>query len=1010
MKRWILALLVMLAASPGWSAPRVAGPEKAYGPSITTVVFGIGDTSDSAPIAVSGYCTVRYEQASGDDANIYAIASKDTATSAGTLLKAFTSSTSPSNPAYTFTASTKWVKVKAADATAGGSSMTIECSPLVGAGSGSGASCDTGTVMGGGYDSTTGLYDWTCGNYPFSASYGGMNASGESDFSSPTTAGGNSWTLRCTGDGTASNGTAAEGSICLANGEEIKMYAMADIMLAEDFTRPGGTVYLPDGIYHDRYCGQSESAAANGCPILRRSPGHQTRKISMSRGIKLVGSGQDPDGPHINGRGGVWLISDHGGDTDNDNSISDNVTDPGGTASYAPGHWAFRVGLSAGQNDARICARTQTSSACVTSSTAVRDQDVEPIASIGRTASLVADPFAPKTGATPTLCISNVASAGVCSGDPRVTCTVNDGTDRDSTGTTGGCSDLGLGSCVGVAAAVETLLEANADSETNGSNASSGLYAIISSYPQSDYGSDDVTTSRSQSVVAQVANVNNTTCDGGNGRLVTLGDYMDARAFYASTNASYEYANSNPVQFPVYDDAVQPDRVQFLTADKLFNTGGGYYGVNIMPGSWKDRRSATAAADCSNTWATTYEAACDDVDLLALGAGVGGGIYDSSVWYGGGMGGYAFSKIDGDTAGFATEAKRNLFARGYGLQSDASGWIFEDNTWMDINALSQHSSFDPKYIIAMAYSPGFRMTRDRFLNVSGASLFYYQGAAGSIIRDVDVQGGTLPYGILNIRGARRALVDGITARGIRGGAPIQINPQTDLDVFDVTVKNVFVENQGMYVSTQAMAKSMVWATDINSGGGDVTGPVTIENVSMSVHGDDSYCALFLDGGSGDESDAANGSGRTVDDWRHFLTFKNFNLERISDGSVGGSFQATCLGDASPTASGSNGPEDTLNQFPTSEGGMPRWEQIYLNGVMYPDNPHNSQTAASAGDCQNLVHGTVALIHDATVASTCTDAGADGVLDGGGTAPNQVTVKCSCNPAGDTGDGQWGVAF
>lgn len=133
MKRF-LSFLFLLIAIPGlaWAEPRVSGPAKSMGPSITSITFGIGDTTDSPAIGVSGYCTVRFQQASGDDAALYAVTTSGAAASSGTLLRTFTASTSPSNPALTFTASTQWVKAKATDATAGGSVMVIECNPTFG--------------------------------------------------------------------------------------------------------------------------------------------------------------------------------------------------------------------------------------------------------------------------------------------------------------------------------------------------------------------------------------------------------------------------------------------------------------------------------------------------------------------------------------------------------------------------------------------------------------------------------------------------------------------------------------------------------------------------------------------------------------------------------------------------------------------------------------------------------------------------------------------------------------
>lgn len=133
MIRLIVFLLVLLGSWPAMAKPTISGPSPDYKTkNSASLVFRIGDLEDSDPIGVSGFCTVRFEQAGGDDVSLYAVTTATMAASSGTLLNAFISSTSPSNPAYTFTASTQWVRAKAVDATAGGSRMVIECSPVFG--------------------------------------------------------------------------------------------------------------------------------------------------------------------------------------------------------------------------------------------------------------------------------------------------------------------------------------------------------------------------------------------------------------------------------------------------------------------------------------------------------------------------------------------------------------------------------------------------------------------------------------------------------------------------------------------------------------------------------------------------------------------------------------------------------------------------------------------------------------------------------------------------------------
>ena len=133
MKRWILAFLVMLAASPGFGKPRVAGPNETKS-NAYTLTFAIGDTEQSDAIGVHGMCKVRYVQAGGDDVSLYAITTPTASAVSGTLLRNFTTSTT--TVPYEFTPGTLWVKAVATDATAGGSTLTINCSPMAGGGGG----------------------------------------------------------------------------------------------------------------------------------------------------------------------------------------------------------------------------------------------------------------------------------------------------------------------------------------------------------------------------------------------------------------------------------------------------------------------------------------------------------------------------------------------------------------------------------------------------------------------------------------------------------------------------------------------------------------------------------------------------------------------------------------------------------------------------------------------------------------------------------------------------------
>lgn len=133
--RRFLPFLILLLALPAWGKPYVKAPQTSNALKMTTTVyFSASDADDSDAIGVGGFCYVRATIATNDAVSLYAVTSSTSATSSGVLLTSFTASTSPNNPVYTFTASTQWVKAVATSSSTGGSTLIIECSPLVGSG------------------------------------------------------------------------------------------------------------------------------------------------------------------------------------------------------------------------------------------------------------------------------------------------------------------------------------------------------------------------------------------------------------------------------------------------------------------------------------------------------------------------------------------------------------------------------------------------------------------------------------------------------------------------------------------------------------------------------------------------------------------------------------------------------------------------------------------------------------------------------------------------------------
>jgi len=860
------------------------------------------------------------------------------------------------------------------------------------------AACAGGAVKGGGRtfnDSKNWYeYDWTCGEYKWSAEIGGIDGSGVADYDTPTTAGGNSWTMLCTGDGTSSNGTTAESTNCLTANETIRMYSMADIMLAHDQTRDGGKVYVSSTLLHHRYCGQSESPAPdpNGCPVLRHSPAHQQRKIVMNRGIMFHGTGADWDGPHAEGREGTYIILDVGSDTNGNGSVTDadvtlapGVLDPGGVSGYDGHHQPLRVGWGSNELQGDVCARPLGSTGCVTSDSAMVQRGEEPIAVTGRVDTLIIDDFRMINTEAPQVCIDDrLTTVGVVDEDPRILCDVANPDATRPTSTSGGPVMAGLtgaAECISTYDAWKAISEALPDNDQ--------AYLLIRVRTQKAFGTLPTHAATSFLMKAPIVDFTDAPC-ATNGRLIRLGGNENAGGdrFW-------------PLHVPIYDLSEQTGEAIFTVSSKIDNTGGGFTGISVMPGVWEDRDSTTAAADCLTGLSGTNEEGCDDGELMALGGGIKGGVYDSAFWYGG-SGGFSFSAIDGSTAGYWTELKRNSICRGKGLMSDASGAVFEDNLWCD-----NFSTGNP--ILALAFAPHARINRDRFVNNGTGSGLVFQNAPGAIIRDIEVSGSAVGEGFILIQGSRGVVIDGVTAHGVKG-VPIKVFPQNERDVWDVTVSNTDWESTSINTTALDPHAFIVIAdksdgTTVNTATdtAEVSGSLRFINNNISFHGDYDMCGVFLEGGLGDESSVANGLNRTVDDYRHLIHIDGMSMQAISDGSPVGTYQALCLGNRN---AGANDPGDTLLSWGSSVGGMPSWRNIFINSIKYPDNLYSSQLASSTDDCQNLPHGTIVRIHDdITAAGTCADVGADGILDGGGA----FTSLCACDPAGDSGDGVWAPA-
>ena len=123
----LLAVLLITAATHvAYAGPKVIKRHNIDTSIEYPVTFPITETGvDSPAMKVSGLCSVVFESAGSDDASLYTVPTSETATGSGTLVVAYTdSSTVPT----VFQPGTRWVKAVAVSAATGGSVMHITCS------------------------------------------------------------------------------------------------------------------------------------------------------------------------------------------------------------------------------------------------------------------------------------------------------------------------------------------------------------------------------------------------------------------------------------------------------------------------------------------------------------------------------------------------------------------------------------------------------------------------------------------------------------------------------------------------------------------------------------------------------------------------------------------------------------------------------------------------------------------------------------------------------------------
>jgi hypothetical protein len=815
--------------------------------------------------------------------------------------------------------------------------------------------CASGVVYGGGLDSSTGLYDWGCANYNWSAEVGGTeilsggDGSTISDYDSATTAGGNSWVMDCLSDGQAT-GDPVEETVCL-NDQDINMYAMADIMLCADNIRGGGKCFLPRGLYHHAYCGQQANGDPNGCPVLQHANDHYQRIIQMWGGRELVGAGQDPDGPHLNGRTGTWIIVATGDDLDGDGSVGDDICDRNGDGNCPNFVAQIRIG---GTSGAYKCRRDDGTGGCALQTPATSD----PAMKIGRFAKTyvgaILDADIPNNPSThKRICLDNDNSGepyttGTCSGNRDMVCTTS--ADARTGLESGGCvlNDNGIGGgsvdfgdCEPLVTAMSTEIDAQMAVDTNWPRLE---FVIHTASPIIRGLSSNLATSTRLDALASP------------GAFESDGTLFNPTLETCATEGKWVYLTRpgtsaiyrHPSFIPIWEASEQSSNLWFTDPTKYYNREGGYSHLNIMPGHWLGRNSPNNSADCSafscDGLGTCDQddgdpnSACDAPNPFGIAATWGGHIRHVSTWYGNGEG-IGKGVIDTSSgASYFTEIGWSSFNNGYGRGVDASGWWWHDNIWQNWDT-GDGTFFNTNFM------PGARVERDRYYNVNANIGFKQRLTVGSVFQNIEIAGSQFSTGMFYLDGSRYSLYSGISGYGNRG--PIWVVAPENADIWGVTIENINLTAHELYTAGGSdIPEALIVAYDQNGGhtGGYLIDGVTMKHhrYSVSAESPNDICMIFLEGGKGDESSAAHGDGRTIDDSRHQLSFEDIYVERVARDDVANQMEYFCLGNAVSTQ---NDATEATTLVPggiwDSRGGMPSWKDLCIDGECMPDNPYRS---------------------------------------------------------------------
>lgn len=900
--------------------------------------------------------------------------------------------------------------------------------------------CKSGLEQGNGWDSVNSCWIETCGNYNWSAEIGGGSAP---DWDEPTTVGGNSWTIECTGDGTAT-GSTVEQLACLTAGENMTAYAMADAMLAQSKTCHGGTVWFPSGTYMNAGCGQDIDGNPNNCPVLATYPNHLQRRVQSLRNIKWIGAGSQRTDPAAYGRDTtktIW-VSDHGLASANGSEFD---RDDSGARLWG---WSHSTG------------RAERPNTCITEDItlpAVCEMypDVTENDSRGKvgygiygTVGAIIGTMDADAGDNRVCLNDTVATYGTCAGNRQIRCTTEGTLSRvGQGGVTGDCGDYGP--CDGTASAIEY------DIETLGKQ-----IHFVSSINNCDFG--DINTKSTcgggLAIYGRVTDVGGS-CESGTGRYVLI--------------QQPESTTRDLWPWPVFEYDADTYRGFFMPIElgEYMHYDGGYTNMTFMAANWTGRDSANDDADCessilSDTIASTEEgtpadglveitstsahnrtlgdlvdisgttsynrstritdiidadtfeieetwvadetgawavgdghrAGCDTTEMTSNSMAIGGGYDSISVLRSGG--GDAFSVMDGRSHGDIEQyVKDSFIAWNRELLTDSGDVTMSGNTWAYNDCLSRHC-------IGTGFSPGAVMRNETVIGNTGPSMVGISLGRGTLIQDIRFMQNTVQTGLFSHTATGNVEIDGVRGWGNRGPVIIYI-PDDEWTIWSSSIKNVSLTAHDFTPVLNGSARAAIQFSDSDGhpprDEGDLKW-LTVENFSIDT-GSTQSALVHFGGGIGDESDSDNGGcvdlydeaadPQTTGTWDGLCDIdREADLARRLDDyrnkmsfsnmtlNVFGGWQGqftSCAFILGNFAQATDACSETLGNIWEAEGGLPSWTNIEIEGIKIPDHPLRTVPMSETQDCGDLGLGATVEVHDAPADGICLDSDNDGQM-------------------------------